>query len=199
MPMLPAAPLEWAGAQVTDFGEGLKTETRCFKVCIATVASIVNAVVWCCMRTALRFGRLLVGLCVADACCCALRRHSPTCALPLSPTCAFPLAQSHLRSPSCRPVHCNALCCALRRRATALYAVCERLSPLGAALRRCADSVARCMPLGSSWAVCRLAVENSIKCGFEFQSTANAAPLPATARVTVLRLAASHGASAWPP
>jgi hypothetical protein len=32
MPMLPAAPLEWAGAQVTDFGEGLKTETRCFKV-----------------------------------------------------------------------------------------------------------------------------------------------------------------------
>ena len=54
MPMLP---LEWAGAQVTDFGEGLKTDTRCFKDCIATVASIVNAVVWCCMRTALRFGR----------------------------------------------------------------------------------------------------------------------------------------------
>jgi len=42
--------------------------------------------------------------------------------------------------------------------------------------------------------------KNSIKCGFEFQSTANAGAIARYGnRVTVLRLAASHGASAWPP
>ena len=42
--------------------------------------------------------------------------------------------------------------------------------------------------------------KNSIKCGFEFQSTADAGAIARYGnRVTVLRLAASHGASAWPP